>query len=123
MKKSCPGCGQPLADEAKEFCPRCEKLELSPNKLTADELQQLSQIVSERLKADWKFKAQIFGAVLLVVLAVIGVIDAIVGFNLKENMADHFQNQEKQAKSRMDGRLSSLDEDVKRSLAQIDVQM
>jgi len=70
-----------------------------------------------------KFKGQLCVAVLLVVLFVIGVIDAIVGFNLKENMANHFQVQEKQAKQRIDDRLASLDDDVKQSLAQIDIQM
>jgi len=112
-----------VADEAKQFCPKCEKLELSDNRLTREDLEQLSRIVSKRLKADWKFKGQIFGAVLLVVLAVIGVIDAVVGFNLKQNMAEHFENQEKQAKKKIDDHLGSVDEDIKKSLAQADSQM
>ena len=73
MKKSCVACGQPLADETKQDCPRCEKLVLSPSKLTAEELHQLSQIVSERLKADWKFNARIITAVVLVAVVVIEV--------------------------------------------------
>ena len=70
-----------------------------------------------------QFKAQIAGAVILVVLAVIGVIDAILGFNLRECMARRFENQENQARQRIDDHLASLDDDVKRSLAQVDVQM
>lgn len=123
MKKTCPGCGQPVAEEAKVFCPRCEKLELSPNKLTAEELRQLSQIVLKGLKADWKFKAQIIVVVLLLAVVVIEVSSALFGLSLNARMEEHFQSQEKQAKQRIDDRLKSLDDNVKASLAQMDVQM
>src|SRR6266513_1914752 len=123
MKKPCPACGQLVADEAKQFCPACEKLELSLSGFSNEDFERLSQIVSKRLKDDWKFKAQIACAVILLVLGVIGVIDAILGFNLRENMARRFEKQENQAKQRMDDHLANLDEDVKRSLAQVEVQM
>ena len=123
MKKSCVACGQPLDDETKQVCPRCEKLVLSPNKLTAEELQQLSQIVSERLKADWKFNARIITAVVLVAVVVIEVTSALFGWSLNEKIAKDFQNQEKQAKDKIDDRLKGLDQDVKQSLAQVDYQM
>ena|ERR1017187_7065772 len=105
MKKKCLACGQPVTDDAKQFCPRCEKLELSPKKLTAEELQQLSQIVLEGLKANWKFKAQILGAVLLLAVVVIEVNSAIFGWSLNEKIAKDFQKQEQQAKDKIDDRL------------------
>jgi hypothetical protein len=123
MKKSCPACGQPLSDETKQFCSRCEALELCAKKLSQADLEQLSHIVSKKMKADWKFKAQIAGAVILGVLAVIGVIDVMLGFNLRENMAKRFENQESQAKLRIDDHLAKLDYDVKSALAQVDLQM
>ncbi len=123
MRRTCPGCGGLLSDETKQFCSRCENLALQDSKLTGEEMQQVSQIVLAKLRVDWKFKAQIIGTVLLVVLAVIGVIDAILGFNLKESMTKHFQTQEMQAKQRIDQRLEDLDEDVKESLALIEVQL
>jgi hypothetical protein len=124
MKKSCPACGQPVADETKQFCPKCEKLpQLSDSGISSEDFERLSQHVSERLKGDWKFKAQIAIAVIVLVLAIIGVIDAIVGFNLKENMAAHFQNLEIQATKRINERLVGLDDDVSNTLAQVDVQM
>src|SRR6185369_4766809 len=42
---------------------------------------------------------------------------------LKQNMAEHFENQEKQAKKKIDDHLGSVDEDIKKSLAQADSQM
>ena len=127
MKKTCPACGRPVTDEAKEFCPACEKLDLSASKFTKEDFELVSQMVSERLKADWKFKAQIvffaFGSVFTLVLLVISLIDAVVGFNLKESMQRHFQHQEQEAKQRIDERLESLVEDVKKTLAQLEVQM
>ena len=105
MKKKCLACGQPVTDDAKQFCPRCEKLELSPKKLTAEELQQLSQIVLEGLKANWKFKAQILWAVLLFAVVVIEVNSAIFGWSLNEKIAKDFQKQEQQAKDKIDDRL------------------
>jgi hypothetical protein len=123
MKKHCPACGQPVPDEAKQFCPACEKLELSGSKLSNEDFERLSQLVSVKLGANRKFKTQIIASVMLVVLFVIGVIDAIVGFNLKENLARHFQNQEDQAKQRIQDHLASLDDDVKKALDQVDVQM
>ena len=86
-------------------------------------MAHLSQIVSEKLKGDWKFKGQLCLAVIFVVLAVIGVIDAIVGFNLKESMASRFSKQENEAKQRMDEHLASLDDDVKRRLSEADTQI
>jgi uncharacterized membrane protein YvbJ len=92
MKKSCPACGQPIADESKQFCSKCENLsQLTSSGFSSEDFERLSQDDSKRLKSDWKFKAQIAFAVILLVLASIGVIDAIVGFNLKESMATHFQ--------------------------------
>ena len=123
MKSTCPGCGGLLSDETKQFCSRCENLALPGSKLTGEEMQQVSQIVLAKLRGDLKFKAQIIGAVLLVVVTVIGVIDVIVGFNLKESMTEHFQTQEMQAKQRIDQRLADLDDDVNKSLALIEVQM
>jgi len=122
MKNRCPACGKPISDETKQFCPACEKLELS-DKFNKEDFDRLSQVVSGRLSSDWKFKAQIIASVLLVLLFVIGLIDAVVGFNLKESIQRHFQSQENQARQRMDDRLASLDDDVKSTLAQIDVQM
>src|SRR6266487_2289634 len=98
MKKSCPACGKQITDPSKQFCSKCEGLpQISTTGLSREEFEQLSQTVSNRIKGDWKFKAQIAAAVLLLVLAVIGVIDAIVGFNLRDSMTTHFQNLETQA--------------------------
>lgn len=123
MNKRCPGCKELVSDQTKQFCPACEKLTLSSPKLSVEELAHLSQIVLEKLKADWKFKGQLCFAVFIVVLAVVGVIDAIVGFNLKESMSSRFLNQENQAKQRIDEHLASLDGDVKRRLSEADTQM
>lgn len=124
MKKSCPACGQPVADESKQFCSKCEKLpQLVNSGFSSEDFERLSQDVSKRLKGDWKFKAQIAIAVILLVLAIVGVIDAIVGFNLKESMAAHFQNLEIQATTRINGRLDILDNDVSNTFARVDVQM
>ena len=120
MKKPCPACGRSVSDETKQFCPNCEKLAISDSKFSNEDFERLSQIISGRLRGDWKFKAQIIASV-FVVLAVIGVIDAIVGFNLMESMARHFQDQENQAKQRIDDRLASLDDDVKKALHRLTI--
>lgn len=124
MKKTCPACGAPILDSSKQFCSKCESLpQVLSGKLSREEFEEISQAVSARLKDDWKFKVQIAGAVIILVLAVIGVIDAIVGFNLKDKMAEHFQTLETQATNKINTSLTNLDDDVRKTLAQVDSQM
>lgn len=124
MKKTCPVCGAPILDSSKQFCSKCESLpQVFSGKPSREEFEQISQAVSARLKDDWKFKAQIAGAVILLVLAVIGVIDAVVGFNLKDKMTEHFQTLETQATNKINTTLANLDADVRKTLAQVDSQM
>ena len=115
MKKSCPACGEPITDPSKQFCPKCDKLpQLLTSGFSKEELEHLSQVVSNQLKKDWKFKAQIVAIsillVLSVVLTVIGVIDAIVGFNLRDSMTTHFRDFETQATNMINISMASFGE-------------
>ena len=124
MKKICPACGAPVLDPSKQFCSKCESLpRVLSGGLSREEFEQISQAVSTQLKDDWKFKAQIVGAVILLVLAIIGIIDAILGFNLKDNMAEHFRNLESQATNKINASLGDLDKNVQTTLARVDNEM
>ena len=123
MKKVCPGCGGSLLDETKEFCRACEKLDLVGTNCGGKDFELLSQMVSAKLRADWKFNIRTIGSVFAVVMLVIGLIDATIGFTLKETMARHFQDQMIQATNRINESLTSLDNDVRAALAQVDIQM
>lgn len=123
MKRACPGCGSPVSNEARQFCPKCEQLDLSDAKLSKDDLDRLAALVSVKLSRDWKLLGKTIAAVFAGLLVLVGVIDAVIGFNLKESMAVQFQKHEFEAKKTMEDRLDGLDGDIKRSLAQVDVQM
>ena len=128
MKKTCPACGARVLDPSKQFCSKCENLpQVLSGKLSREDFEQISQTVSKRLKGDWRFKVQIVAVstlvVLSVVLTVIGVVDAIVGFNLRDKVTEHFQTLETQATNKINTSLASLDDDVQKTLAQVDGQM
>ena len=123
MNSSCPGCGQPISDAKSDFCPKCAKLDLSRNGLSADEIQRVTELTCQRLRSDWKFNARVIAIVLASLIGVISIIDVLIGFNLKEAMTSHLKTQEIQATNRIADHLSSLDRNVSNTLAQVDVQM
>lgn len=123
MTKRCPACNGPLSDPAKQFCPACDKLGLRETTRIQIDHEHLALLISDNLKRDWRFIGKIIGVVSAIILVIIGVVDAIIGFSLKERMAQHFQSQETLTRSRITEHLATLDTETSNTLAQVEVQM